>query len=47
VGETSCNACLEEMEADMQGDWRRSVYAFLAVGLLFALVSYGDDSSDG
>ena len=27
----------------MQGDWRRSVYAFLAVGLLFSLVSCGDD----
>src|SRR5262249_16881715 len=27
----------------MQGDWRGSFYVFLAVGLLFSLVSCGDD----
>src|SRR5262245_29769241 len=32
---------------DMRGAWRRGGWAFLAVGLLFALVSCGDDSSDG
>src|SRR5215831_7198439 len=31
----------------MRCDWRRGSCAFLAVGLLFALVSCGDDSSEG
>src|SRR5215510_7842455 len=37
----------DETGADMRCAWRRGGCAFLAVGLLFALVSCGDDSSGG